>query len=80
MRRVGRRGQLIIDDQSAVEGMARGVFTQLNLYQDLFVGGHPDIDEVQGDVNVNGSFHGCIQKVSRASNRYDVVVLDYVPI
>ena len=63
MRRAGRRGQLLVNDQSAAEGVARGGFTQLNLYQDLFLGGHPDIDELHGELNVSGGFQGCIQRV-----------------
>jgi len=63
MRRVGRRGQLIIDGQSAVEGMSEGAFTQLDLRLDLFLGGHPEIDDIASYVNVSSALHGCIQKV-----------------
>ena len=51
-----------VDQESMVDAMASGAFTQLTLTLDLFVGGHRNFDEVASHAAVNKSFEGCIQK------------------
>ena len=61
--RTGRDGWLQIDNQIAVEGMAKGAYTQLTLTLDLFIGGHRNFDEVNQGVGMHKAFKGCLQKV-----------------
>lgn len=63
MIRNGRYGSLRVDGQQPVNGTSPGVFTQLTLTLDLFVGGHRNRDEVARSADVSRSFSGCIQKV-----------------
>jgi hypothetical protein len=62
--RQGRTGRLEVDDQLPVEGTSNGVFTQLTLALDLFIGGHRNFDEVARGAHVRQGFRGCIQKVA----------------
>jgi hypothetical protein len=61
--RTGRSGSLQVDDDPLEEGWSPGVFTQLTLGLDLFVGGHRNFDETARSAGARKSFSGCIQKV-----------------
>jgi len=61
--RTGRDGWLQIDNQVAVDGMAKGAYTQLTLTLDLFIGGHRNFDEVNKGIGMHKAFKGCLQKV-----------------
>jgi len=61
--RTGRDGYMQIDNQAAVEGLAKGAYTQLTLTLDLFIGGHRNFDEVAKNAQQSQAFKGCIQKV-----------------
>jgi pikachurin len=63
--RAGRAGTLTLDGQTTatVEGQSKGLFTQLTLRQQLFVGGYDDVNEITSIAGLNQSFHGCIQRV-----------------
>jgi len=54
----------MLDDQPGVEGQSPGIFTQLTLKQDLYIGGYEDSIDILVTTGVNSSFHGCIQRVS----------------
>lgn len=61
--RTGLQGVLEVDDQSLLQGLSKGAYTQLTLLQPLFIGGHPDFDITSIHLNQSTSFQGCIQKV-----------------
>ncbi|XP_061175117.1 pikachurin-like [Saccostrea echinata] len=60
--RTGLQGVLEVDNQSPVQGLSKGAFTQLTLLQPLFIGGHPNFDITSKYLNMSTSFKGCIQK------------------
>lgn len=66
--RTGLQGVLEVDDQSLVQGLSKGAYTQLTLLQPLFIGGHPDFDITSKHLNQSTSFQGCIQKVQSTVN------------
>ena len=77
--RTGRDGYMQIDNQAAVEGLAKGAYTQLTLTLDLFIGGHRNFDEIAKNANLHKSFKGCIQKVGGriGMNPYPPIGLGY---
>ncbi|XP_050524047.1 pikachurin-like [Daktulosphaira vitifoliae] len=61
--RTGRLATMFVDNQSHVQVLSPGAFTQLSLPLSMFIGGTPDFDEVSSNVKMRNSFRGCIQKI-----------------
>nr|XP_060617392.1 pikachurin isoform X1 [Anolis sagrei ordinatus] len=61
--RTAKNGILQVDQQTPVEGMAEGAFTQIKCNPDMFLGGVPSYDNVKKNSGVLKPFSGSIQKV-----------------
>ncbi|XP_076441439.1 LOW QUALITY PROTEIN: pikachurin-like [Babylonia areolata] len=61
--RTGLEGVLRVDEGPEVKGQSRGAYTQLTLLQNLFLGGHHNLDHTSRHANLSSSFVGCIQKI-----------------
>lgn len=62
--RTGRDAIMQLDNQSRVEVLLPGGYTELSLHGDLFIGGTQSKDDVTNLLPVLENFRGCIQKVS----------------
>ncbi|XP_014667487.1 PREDICTED: pikachurin-like [Priapulus caudatus] len=62
--RTGRDAILQIDNQSRVEVLLRGGYTELSLHGDLYIGGTRSKDDITSSLQTLQNFYGCIQKVS----------------
>ncbi|KAL8612700.1 hypothetical protein ACOMHN_025351 [Nucella lapillus] len=61
--RTGLEGVLQVDGGSEVKGQSKGAYTQLTLLQNLFLGGHQNLDHTSKHANLSSAFVGCIQKI-----------------
>lgn len=61
--RTGLEGVLRVDEGREVKGQSKGAYTQLTLLQNLFLGGHQNLDHTSKHANLSSSFVGCIQKI-----------------
>ncbi|KAM6474191.1 pikachurin isoform 5-T5 [Liasis olivaceus] len=61
--RTAKNGILQIDQQTPVEGMAKGAFTQIKCNPEIFIGGVPSYDDVKKNSGVLKPFSGSIQKI-----------------
>ncbi|ETE69094.1 Pikachurin, partial [Ophiophagus hannah] len=61
--RTAKNGILQVDQQTPVEGMAEGAFTQIKCNPEIFIGGVPNYDDVKKNSGVLKPFSGSIQKI-----------------
>ncbi|KAG8131158.1 hypothetical protein E2320_017767 [Naja naja] len=61
--RTAKNGILQVDQQTPVERMAEGAFTQIKCNPEIFIGGVPDYDDVKKNSGVLKPFSGSIQKI-----------------
>ncbi|KAK0045472.1 pikachurin [Biomphalaria pfeifferi] len=71
--RTGLMGTLNVDDQPQVSGQSEGAFTQLSLFDGLYLGGHPNFDQTSVLSNATQAFSGCLQKVIINKRTLDLV-------
>ncbi|XP_070792035.1 pikachurin isoform X2 [Pituophis catenifer annectens] len=61
--RTAKNGILQVDQQTPVEGMAEGAFTQIKCNPEIFIGGVPNYDDVKKNSGIVKPFSGSIQKI-----------------
>ncbi|KAL7989078.1 hypothetical protein Chor_007997 [Crotalus horridus] len=61
--RTAKNGILQVDQQTPLEGMAEGAFTQIKCNPEIFIGGVPNYDDVKKNSGVLKPFSGSIQKI-----------------
>ena len=71
--RNGQEGQLIVDGSLPVVGSSSGVYTILQLGDNLYFGGSSDISALQLIIPVTSGFTGCIRNVQTGSNILELI-------
>ncbi|KAK6175562.1 hypothetical protein SNE40_014001 [Patella caerulea] len=62
VQRLGRTGNLTIDDQPSITGASPGRLQVLNVQGNVYLGGVPNLDQMTGDT-YKSNFNGCIKDI-----------------